>query len=58
MQNAENDNSVTKMKLQKRVGYYQEEETGGNTTYKKVQNPYRTRKILPFKASALLPMES
>ena len=58
MQNAENDNSVTKMKLQKGLGVTQEEETGGNTMYKKVQNPCRTRKILPFKASPLLPMES
>ena len=57
MQNTENDNSLTKMKLQKRIGCYQEEETG-NTTYKKVQNPCRTRKILPFKASPLLHMES
>ena len=58
MQNAENDNSVTKMKLQKRIACYQEEETGGHTMYKKVQNPCRTRNMLPFKASPLLPMES
>ena len=47
-----------KDEITKRIGCHQEEETGGNTTYKKVQNPCRTRKILPFKASALLPMES
>ena len=46
-----------KDEIAKRVGCHQEEETGGNTTYKKVQNPYRTRKILPCKASPLLPME-
>ena len=44
MQNAENDNSVIKDEIAKRIGCYQEEETGGNTTYKKVQNPCRTRK--------------
>ena len=58
MHNTENDNSLTKIKLQKGLCVIEEEETGGNTTYKKVQNPCRTRKILPFKASALLPMES
>ena len=41
----------------KRTGCYWEEETGDNTTYKKVKNPCRTRKILPCKASTLLPME-
>ena len=56
MQNTENDNSLTKIEIAKRIGCYEEEETGGNTTYKKVQNLCRTRKILPFKASALLPM--
>ena len=58
MQITENNNSVIKMKLQKRTGCYQEEETTGNTMYKKVQNPCRTRKILPFKASSLVPTES
>ena len=57
MQNTENPHALTKMKLQKRIRCHQEKETAGNTTYKKVQNPYRTRKILPFKASPLLPME-
>ena len=57
MQNTENDNSVTRIKLQKRIGYHQEKETGSNTTYKKVQNSYRTRKILPFKAASVLSME-
>ena len=54
----ENAHSVTKMKLQKGVGCNQEEETTGNTTYKKVQSPHRTRKILPFEASPILPMKS
>ena len=54
----ENVNSLTKIKLQKGLGVMRKRKTGGNTTYKKVQNPSRTRKILPFKASALLPMES
>ena len=55
MQNTGNDNSVTKMRLQKVLG---EEQTGGNTLYKKVQNPSRTRNILHLKASPLLVMES
>ena len=57
MQNTENDNSVTKVKLQKRIGCYQEKETGSNTMYNKVQNSCRSRKILPFKAAAVLYME-
>ena len=40
------------------IGCYQEEESGGNATYKKVQNLCRTRKKLLFKVSPLLPMES
>ena len=47
-----------KDEIAKRVGCNQEEETTGNTMYKKVQSPYRTRKILSFKASPILPMES
>ena len=39
MQNTENAHFLTKMKLQKRVGCNQEEETTGNTMYKKVQSP-------------------
>ena len=47
-----------KDEIVKRIGCNQEEKTAGNTTYKKVQSPYRTRKILSFKASHLLLMES
>ena len=46
-----------KDEITKRIRCHQEEETAGNTTYKKVQNPYRTRKMLSFKATPLLPME-
>ena len=41
----------------KRIGCHQEKETGSNTVYKKVQNSYRTIKILPFKAASVLSME-
>ena len=58
MYNTENSETSTKIKLQKRVGYNQEEETTGNTTYQKIQSSYRTRKILPCKAPPILPMES
>ena len=54
MQNTKKDNSLTMMKLQKRIGCHQEEKTRSNITYKKIQNSYRTRKILPCKATALL----
>ena len=57
MQNTENAHALTKMKLQKGLGVIRKRKTTGNTTCKKVQNPYRTRKILSFKASPLLPME-
>ena len=50
--------SFDEEEIAKRVGCNQEEETTGNTMYKKVQNPYRTRKILPFKAPPILPIES
>ena len=56
MQNTKNDNSLTKMKLWQRIGCHQEEKTGSNIMYKKVQNSYRTRKILPSKATSLLSM--
>ena len=39
----------------KSIGCYKEEEIGGDTTYKKVQNQCRTSTILPFKPSPLLP---
>ena len=48
---------LDKDEIAKRIRCHQEEETAGNTTYKKVQNPHRTRKILSFKASPLLTME-
>ena len=57
MHKTENANTLTKWKLQKRIRCHQEEKTAGNTTYKKIQNTYRTRKILPCKASPLLRME-
>ena len=57
MQNTENDNSVTRIKVQKRIGCHQEKETGSNTTYRKVQNSCRTRQILPCKAASVLSME-
>ena len=57
IQNTENDNSLIRIKLQKRAWCHQEEETGSNIMYKKVQNSYRTRKILPCKATAVLSME-
>ena len=56
MQNTGNTHTLTKMKLQKRIGCHQKEKTTGNIMYKKVQNPYRTRKIFSYNAS-LLPME-
>ena len=37
MQNTENADALTKMKLQKGIRCHQAEETAGNTTYKKVQ---------------------
>ena len=46
-----------KDEIAKRIRCHQAEETAGNTMYKKVQNPYITRKILSFKATHLLPME-
>ena len=58
MYKTENPETLIKIKLQKRVGYNQEEETTGNTTYRKIQSPYRTRKILPCKAPPILPRES
>ena len=48
---------LQKDKIAKRVGYNEEKETTGNTMYKKIQTPYRTRKILPCKAPPILPME-
>ena len=44
------------MEITKLIRFHQEEKTAGNTMYKKIQNTYRTRKILPCKAS-ILPME-
>ena len=44
MQNTENSHTLTNMKIAKRIGCHQEEKTAGNNMYKKVQNPYRTRK--------------
>ena len=38
-QNTENLHTVTKMKLQKRLGVIRKKETAGNIMYKKVQNP-------------------
>ena len=58
MYNTENPETSTKIKLQKRVGYNEEEETTGNTMYQKIQTPYRTRKILPCKAPPILPMDT
>ena len=58
MHNTENAAFFDKDEIAKRIGCHWEEETAGNTMYKKVQSPYRTRKILSFKASPLLPMES
>ena len=46
-----------KDEITKRIRCHQEKETAGYITYKKVQNPYRTRKILSCKTSPLLPME-
>ena len=57
IQNTENDNSLTRIEIAKRIGCHQENEIGSNITYKKVQNSYRTRKILPCKATSLLSME-
>ena len=55
MQNTKKDNSDNN-EIAKRIGCHQEEKTGSNITYKKVQNSYRTRKILPCKATSLLSM--
>ena len=57
MQNTENDNSLARIKLGKRIGCHQEEETGSNITCKKVQNSYRTIKLLPCKTISVLSME-
>ena len=57
MHNTENAHTLTKWKLQKGLGVHQEEKTAGDTMDKKIQNPYRTRKILSCKASPILPME-
>ena len=46
MHNTENANTLTKWKFTKRIRCHQEEKTAGNTMDKKIQNPYRTRKIL------------
>ena len=56
MQNTKNDNSLDNYEIAKRIGCHQEEKTRSNITYKKVQNSYRTRKILPCKATSLLSM--
>ena len=40
--------------IAKRIGCHQEEKTRSNITYKKVQNSYRTREILPSKAISLI----
>ena len=58
MHNTENTDTLTKWKLPERIRCHQEEKTAGNTMYKKIQNPYRTRKILSCKASPILPKES
>ena len=55
MQNTKNDNSDND-EIAKRIGCHQEEKIGSNIMYKKVQNSYRTRKILPCKATSLLSM--
>ena len=57
MHKTENADTLTKMEISKRIRCHQEEKTAGNTMYKKIQNTYRTRKILPCKASPILPME-
>ena len=56
-QNTEKCSCFDKDEITKRMRCHQEEETAGTTMYKRVQNPYRTRKILSFKASPILPME-
>ena len=58
MQDAENDNSVIKMKLQKGLGVIRRRKQEAILHTRQVQNPCRTRKILPFKAASVLPMES
>ena len=55
MQNAENDNSVIQVKWQKRLGKRKQEEILCTRRYKIHAEP---EKILPFKAAAVLPMES
>ena len=45
MQNTENDNSVTRIKLRKGLGVIRKRKQGSNIMYKKVQNSCRTRKI-------------
>ena len=57
MYNMENPENFNKDKIAKRVGYNQKEETTGNTMYRKIQSPYRTRKILTCKAPPILPLE-
>ena len=59
MHNTENAHSLTKMKLQKGLGVIRKRKQQAiHTMYKKVQSPNRTRKILSFKASPLLHMDS
>ena len=56
MQNTKKDSSLT-MKLQKGLGVIRKRKQEAILhTYKKVQNSYKTRKILPCKATSLLSM--
>ena len=57
MQNTKKDSSLTTMKLQKGLGVIRKRKQEAILhTYKKVQNSYRTRKILPCKATSQLSM--
>ena len=57
MQNTGNDNSVTRMKLQKGLGIIRKRKQEAILQTRKVQNSYQTRKILPCKATSVLSME-
>ena len=58
MQNTENDKSLTKMKLQRGLGVIRKGKQEAILCTRRYKNPCRTRKIVPFKASSVLPMES
>ena len=57
MQNTENDNSVTRIKLQKGLSIIRKRKQEVIICTRKYKISYRTRRILPFKAASVLSTE-